>query len=70
VSRGHASKGGRYPSINSDGANSCVICFAAPRDCVLLWCGHIGICQSCAGQMRRCPLCRQNIVKVQPIFNA
>lgn len=37
----------------------CVVCLAAPRDVILLECGHICLCEGCAKQIDACPLCRK-----------
>lgn len=50
--------------------NMCVICLSQPRNCVLLECGHSCCCHTCyqALPQRRCPICRQNIVRVLPLY--
>ncbi|XP_028283549.1 mitochondrial ubiquitin ligase activator of nfkb 1-A [Parambassis ranga] len=50
--------------------NICVICLSQPRNCILLNCGHVCCCYTCyqALPQRRCPICRQGIVRVQPLF--
>ncbi|GLD58571.1 mitochondrial ubiquitin ligase activator of nfkb 1-A-like isoform X2 [Lates japonicus] len=52
--------------------NACVICLSQPRDCVLLDCGHVCCCHSCytALPQRICPICRQNISRVMPVYHA
>mmetsp|Transcript_1234 Transcript_1234/g.1625 ORF Transcript_1234/g.1625 Transcript_1234/m.1625 type:complete len:377 (+) Transcript_1234:68-1198(+) len=47
----------------------CYICYVAPRDAVLMECGHAGVCFSCAQKLavrhpRSCPICRQPISTV------
>ncbi|XP_023261173.1 mitochondrial ubiquitin ligase activator of nfkb 1-A-like [Seriola lalandi dorsalis] len=51
--------------------NACVICLCQPRDCILLDCGHVCCCHSCyqALPRRLCPICRQNISRVVPLFH-
>ena len=41
--------------------NECVICLAAPKECVLIDCGHACVCEQCAGAVALCPLCRAPI---------
>ncbi|CAJ1072124.1 mitochondrial ubiquitin ligase activator of nfkb 1-A [Xyrichtys novacula] len=52
--------------------DTCVICLTQPRDCVLLECGHVCCCHSCyeALPQRRCPMCRQHIMRVVPLYYA
>lgn len=50
---------------------SCVICLERPREVVILDCGHICTCLSCAGDLphpQKCPMCRQDISRVIPVF--
>ena len=52
--------------------DKCLICFAGPRDAVLLECGHGGLCYACARRClrkkgRECPICRQSIAQVVQI---
>ncbi|KAM9719566.1 mitochondrial ubiquitin ligase activator of nfkb 1-A [Menidia menidia] len=65
----------RSDGADEDGAddgsgNACVICLSRPRDCILLDCGHVCCCHSCfrALHHRKCPICRQDIVRVLPFY--
>ncbi|XP_008279436.1 mitochondrial ubiquitin ligase activator of nfkb 1-A [Stegastes partitus] len=51
--------------------NVCVICLSQPRDCILLNCGHVCCCYTCyqALPQRKCPICRQEISRVVPIYH-
>lgn len=51
--------------------NGCVICLDQPRDCILLDCGHVCCCHRCymALPQRICPICRQSINRVVPLFH-
>lgn len=51
--------------------NACVICLSRPRNCILLDCGHVCCCHSCyqALPCRKCPICRQDISRVVPIYH-
>lgn len=72
--------GGRTPSSSAsanggDGEeepleNACVVCLTNPRSCVLLDCGHVCCCFSCyqALPQPKCPICRQNILRVVPLY--
>ena len=53
----------------------CVVCLDAPRDCVLLPCGHTCLCLACAGVALRqpgrqgvCPICRGAVTAFNKIF--
>ncbi|CAG9585904.1 unnamed protein product [Danaus chrysippus] len=50
--------------------DSCKICMAAPLECVLLECGHIAACTSCARQLAECPICRQYVVRAVRVFRS
>ncbi|XP_035526473.1 mitochondrial ubiquitin ligase activator of nfkb 1-A [Morone saxatilis] len=51
--------------------NACVICLYRPRNCILLDCGHVCCCHSCYQALphRRCPICRQQISRVVPLYH-
>lgn len=52
--------------------NACLICFSRPRDCILLDCGHVCFCHHCHQALPDglCPLCRQTISRVLPLYYA
>lgn len=52
--------------------NACVICLSNPRGCVLLDCGHVCCCYSCYEALPQptCPVCRQGIRRVVPLYQA
>ena len=47
---------------------NCNLCMDSLGDCVLLNCGHGGLCEACAGSVagnfKHCPVCRSEISKV------
>lgn len=51
--------------------NACVICLSQPRNCILLDCGHVCCCHTCYRALphRLCPICRQNISRVVPLYH-
>nr|XP_046265187.1 mitochondrial ubiquitin ligase activator of nfkb 1-A [Scatophagus argus] len=51
--------------------NACVICLSQPRNCILLDCGHVCCCYTCYQALphRRCPICRQDISRVMPLYH-
>lgn len=46
----------------------CKICWDATIDCVLLECGHMATCTSCAKKLNECPICRENVVRCVHVF--
>uniref|UniRef100_A0A669CGL6 RING-type E3 ubiquitin transferase n=1 Tax=Oreochromis niloticus TaxID=8128 RepID=A0A669CGL6_ORENI len=55
---------------NLQGVAMCVICLNQPCICVLLDCGHVCCCHTCyqALPQQYCPICRQRIVRVLPLY--
>uniref|UniRef100_A0A663LPD1 RING-type E3 ubiquitin transferase n=1 Tax=Athene cunicularia TaxID=194338 RepID=A0A663LPD1_ATHCN len=53
--------------------NSCVICLSNTKSCVFLECGHVCSCRECYQALpepKRCPICRQAISRVVPLYNS
>jgi len=48
----------------------CSICMENPANCVLLECGHIGVCLVCSKHLVDCPFCRRKITRVVQTFYA
>lgn len=65
-------KSGQIPEDFDDTSeDNCLICFSTKREVVLLNCGHICMCASCAGELpepKHCPVCRRLVDKIQPIY--
>jgi len=59
------------PNVSSDG--SCVVCFNNPINSVLVPCGHLAMCFTCAQVVKRvrneCPVCRRTISAVYQTFH-
>jgi hypothetical protein len=58
-----------------DAEDQCVLCFDAPRDHIIIPCGHVCVCEACAHlltQTRRpsCPICRTAIRHTNKVFHA
>jgi len=51
-------------------AEMCKVCMAEQVNCVLVPCGHYVICRTCVKSLSKltCPICRENIMKVQPVY--
>ncbi|XP_058909474.1 mitochondrial ubiquitin ligase activator of NFKB 1 [Kogia breviceps] len=53
--------------------NACVVCLSNFRSCVFLECGHVCSCTECYHALpepKRCPICRQAITRVIPLYNS
>ncbi|NXM71277.1 MUL1 ligase, partial [Serilophus lunatus] len=53
--------------------NACVVCLSSTKSCVFLECGHICSCHLCYQALpepKKCPICRQGIVRVVPLYNS
>jgi len=61
-------KGGKGVGLDSN--NTCVVCMDAPFETVFLECGHLACCQSCSEKLKLCPICRNPISRIIPIFRA
>lgn len=48
--------------------DECVVCLAAPRECVFLECRHACVCEQCGGTLAHCPLCRAPIERLVRMF--
>jgi hypothetical protein len=53
---------------------ACVLCMEHVRDTLVLPCGHLALCWTCAGRQRsedgRCPICRSPIGSLAFVFHA
>ncbi|XP_074640822.1 protein neuralized-like [Tubulanus polymorphus] len=72
---------GQAGTVSDSGSNGdkdskeCVICYENITDTVLYACGHMCICSSCAGTLRKqrnplCPICRQPVKDVIKIYRS
>jgi len=64
--------GSETTGVEEDSDEDCIICMENERNCVILVCGHLGLCLDCATQYNTCPLCRRAYTREQVIkvFNA
>jgi hypothetical protein len=51
----------------------CVVCFDAPKDHIIVPCGHQCVCEACAQQLTKtrtpmCPVCRGPIIQTMKVF--
>ena len=47
--------------------NECVVCFDSAVNSVLVPCGHVALCVTCARRLTSCPICRANISDIHKI---
>ncbi|XP_063173529.1 mitochondrial ubiquitin ligase activator of NFKB 1 [Candoia aspera] len=60
-------------AAGGDAASTCVVCLSNSRSCVFLECGHMCSCTKCYEALPRpprCPICRQPIARVVPLYNS
>ncbi|XP_041275684.1 mitochondrial ubiquitin ligase activator of NFKB 1 [Onychostruthus taczanowskii] len=53
--------------------NACVVCLSSTKSCVFLECGHVCSCHECYQALpspKKCPICRQSISRVVPLYNS
>ena len=55
---------------NDDAARECVVCLAAPRDHVLVPCGHNCVCDECCRAITSCPICRATVERAVKLFES
>ena len=46
----------------------CVVCLENQRTTALIPCGHRAVCNTCARDMKECPLCRAAVTSTQRVF--
>ncbi|NWV70878.1 MUL1 ligase, partial [Malurus elegans] len=63
--------------MNTEGGetlkNACVVCLSSTKSCVFLECGHVCSCHECYQALpepKKCPICRQGITRVVPLYNS
>ncbi|XP_042336088.1 mitochondrial ubiquitin ligase activator of NFKB 1-like [Sceloporus undulatus] len=60
-------------AAGGDAVNACVVCLTHTRSCVFLECGHVCSCTKCYEALPRpprCPICRQEVTRVVPLYNS
>ncbi|XP_017707572.1 PREDICTED: mitochondrial ubiquitin ligase activator of NFKB 1 isoform X1 [Rhinopithecus bieti] len=53
--------------------SACVVCLSNFKSCVFLECGHVCSCTECYRALpepKKCPICRQAITRVIPLYNS
>ena len=56
------------PGGGTNDDQECVVCLAAPRECVFLECRHACVCEQCGATLAVCPLCRAPIERLVKMF--
>ena len=55
-------------------APTCIVCLTEQREVILMNCGHVCVCASCAMEIMAtrplCPVCRADIIRVSPAYIA
>jgi hypothetical protein len=62
----------RAPQSDAE-ETQCVVCFDAPKDHLIVPCGHMCVCEACAEQLTKtrtpmCPVCRGPIRETMKVF--
>ena len=48
--------------------SECIVCWTAKKSHLLDPCGHMCVCEVCAGALRTCPLCRVDVRSVIKVY--
>ena len=51
-------------------SDRCNICMSNPIDCLILECGHMTTCLTCAKLLSKCPICREQITRLVKAFSS
>lgn len=50
--------------------NQCIICLDSERDCLIMPCRHNVSCTKCIKSIKKCPVCREDILDIIKIYKA
>jgi len=56
-----------FEEEEDDDWSKCKVCMAEDIDSVILDCGHLVACNLCGKKLTKCPICRQQVVKVHKV---
>ena len=61
-----------HPDVQISPTEQCLACVDNRRDCVLLPCAHLALCNDCVASLavRSCPICRCDIESTLRVFHA
>ena len=54
----------RSTPVTLNETSECVVCLAAPKESLLVPCGHQCVCEQCSATLSLCPLCRAPVREV------
>jgi len=60
----------KQPAGDDAEKDICKICFVNSINCVVIPCGHFANCLDCGKRLKKCPICRINVMKMQEVFRA
>ena len=62
----------KIPKIHDCNQNKsipkCSICLNNNTNIALIPCGHVCSCYNCSNDITKCPICRSDIIRKQPLF--
>eukprot|EP00669_Euglena_mutabilis_P010801 TRINITY_DN5509_c0_g1_i1.p2 TRINITY_DN5509_c0_g1~~TRINITY_DN5509_c0_g1_i1.p2 ORF type:complete len:148 (+),score=24.54 TRINITY_DN5509_c0_g1_i1:658-1101(+) len=62
---------GRTAASEADrGTQECVVCLDRQRDCLLMPCRHLVVCQTCGDKLGDCPVCRTAVALKIRVFTS
>lgn len=64
----HARRPPAPPLSATAGDAKCCVCLNDHREYAVVPCFHLCVCQQCAFRLRRCPICRIDIERMQRVF--
>lgn len=56
--------------LDPNSSNVCIVCMDAPFETVFLECGHLACCNDCSQKLKLCPICRNPITRIIPVYRA
>jgi hypothetical protein len=48
----------------------CKVCLDSPKCILSMPCNHVVMCEECANQVSKCPICREDIVSTIKIYSS
>ena len=60
----------RPEELKAQDSELCNICMANQIDCLILECGHMCTCLTCATLLSKCPICREQITRLVKAFRS
>ena len=60
----------RPEGLEVQDSDLCNICMSNRIDCLILECGHMSTCLTCAKLLSKCPICRKQITRLVKAFRS